>query len=184
MIEKKTLWNDAGRAGLILGGVCVAYMLCNFLLGKVGGDNKIVMVLASLVSFLLWAVKFGACLFLMRFFMKKFASENPEVTNSETFRFGCAVAVLSALIYSAAYMAYVMFIAPDTFSQAIEVMADNPMITSEMMELMEQIIPKMPTMTFFLNFFYCWMFGNVLSAIYSRNIPSTNPFKNNTTDEQ
>lgn len=184
MTDKKALWNEAGRAGLILGGVCLFYMVCNFLLGKVGEGNAMMAVLASLVSFLLWAVKFGACLYLMRFFMKAFAKSNPGVDNSDTFKFGCAVAILSALIYSAGYMAYVMFIAPDTFSQSIEMFRDNPMMTQEALDMMEQMIPKMPTITFFTNLIYCWLFGTVLSAIYSRNIPSRNPFENDTTDEQ
>ena len=47
------------------------------------------------------------------------------------------------------------------------------------MDMMEEMIPKLPTMTFFLNFFWCWLFGTVLSAIFSRNIPSSNPFAGN-----
>ena len=184
MTEKKTLWNDAGKAGLILGAVCLLYMACNFLLGKVDSDNRMFTLLSGLASFILWAVKFGACLWLMQYFMKRFSIENPEADNSDTFRFGCAVALLSALIYSAGYMAYVMFIAPDTFSQATEIMAENPLVTSDMLEQMEQIVPKMPTITFFMNFFYCWMFGTILSAIFSRNIPSENPFKDNKTDSE
>lgn len=184
MADKKSLWNEAGRAGLILGGVSLFYMVCNFLLGKVGADSVIATALAGLVSFLIWAVKFGACIYLMRFFMKSYAKCNDGVTNSDTFKFGCAVALLSALIYSAGYMAYVMFIEPDVFSKSLEVFAENPMVTSDMMDMMEQMIPRMPTMTFFTNLFYCWMFGTVLSAIFSRNIPSTNPFENNTSDNQ
>ena len=42
------------------------------------------------------------------------------------------------------------------------------------------MIPRLPTFSFFVNLFYCWLFGTVLSAILSRNIPSRNPF----TDEQ
>lgn len=184
MTDKRALWNEAGRAGLILGGVSLLYMVCNFLLGKVGGDNALAIGLASLVSLLLWAVKFGACIFLMRFFMKRFAKTNEDVTNSDTFKFGRATALLSALIYSAGYLAYVLFIDPDVFNKSIELFAENPMVTSDMMGQMEQMVAKMPTISFFMNLFYCWIFGTVLAAIFSRNIPSTNPFENNTTDNQ
>lgn len=184
MTDKKALWNDAGKDGLILGAISLFYMACNFLLGKVGENSAMVAVLASLVGFVLWAVKFGACIYLMKFFMKAFAKANPGVDNSDTFKFGCAVALLSALIYSAGYLAYVTFLEPDIFSKSIEMFADNPMMTSDALDMMEQMIPRMPAMTFFANLFYCWIFGTVLSAIFSRNIPSRNPFENDTTDEQ
>lgn len=184
MTDKKALWNEAGKDGLILGAVSLLYMACNFLLGKIGEGSVAIAILASLAGFLLWAVKFGACIYLMKFFMKSFARENPGADNSDTFRFGCAIAILSALIYSAGYMAYVKFIAPDTFSKSIEMLSENPMMTPDALDMMEQMVPKMPTMTFFANLFYCWLFGTVLSAIFSRNIPSRNLFDKDTTDEQ
>jgi hypothetical protein len=46
----------------------------------------------------------------------------------------------------------------------------------------------MGTVSFFTNLIYCFLFGVVLSAILSRNIPSRNPFadyqKKDTPDEQ
>ena len=85
-------------------------------------------------------------------------------------------ALLSALLYSAFYLAYTSFIAPDTFDTALEILRDNPYIDSNSMEQVEEMIPRMPTIAFFMNLVYCWLFGTVLAAIYSRNIPSQNPF--------
>ena len=90
------------------------------------------------------------------------------------------VALLSALLYSAFYLAYVSFIAPDTFEQALSVLEDNPMMDSNSMSAIEDMIPKMPTISFFVNLIWCWLFGTVLAAIFSRNVASKNPF----TDEQ
>ena len=176
MTDKKALWNDAGKDGLILGAISLFYMACNFLLGKVGEGSAMVAILASLIGFVLWAVKFGACIYLMKFFMKTFAKANPGVDNSDSFKFGCAVALLSALIYSAGYLAYVTFLEPDIFSKSIEMFADNPMMTSDTMEVMEQMVPKLPRFGFFFNLIYCYIFGSALAAIFSRSIPSTNPF--------
>ena len=47
---------------------------------------------------------------------------------------------------------------------------------------LEEMLPKLPTITFFSQFIYCWLFGTVVAAIFSRNIPSSNPFDN--IDEQ
>jgi hypothetical protein len=85
-------------------------------------------------------------------------------------------ALLSALLYSGAYLAYTSFIAPDTFDQALDILRDNPMVDSATMSQMEQMMPKMPTIGFFMNLIWCWLFGTVLAAIFSRNIPPQNPF--------
>ena len=50
------------------------------------------------------------------------------------------------------------------------------MVDANTMGQMEQMIPQMPTFSFFFNLIYCWLFGTVLSAIFSRNIPPQNPF--------
>lgn len=174
MNEKKSIWESAGKAGLVLGGISVAYMLITMLLGKLSGN--VPGFLVGLVNVVLWIAKFAGCIYLMRYFIKKFAADDPTVDNSRAFRFGTLTALLSALIYAACYMAYTSFIAPDTFEQAMEVLQDNPMFDSNMMSEMEELMPKMPTYAFFGNLIYCWLFGTILAAIFSRNISSSNPF--------
>ena len=105
---------------------------------------------------------------------------DPSADNNRVFRLGARTALLSALLYSAFYLAYVSFIAPDTFEKALEILQDNPLLGASEMDAVEEMIPRLPTFSFFVNLFYCWLFGTVLSAILSRNIPSRNPF----TDEQ
>ena len=53
---------------------------------------------------------------------------------------------------------------------------DNPMMDSNAMSMMEDMIPRMPTISFFINLIWCWLFGTVLAAIFSRNVSSKNPF--------
>ena len=77
-------------------------------------------------------------------------------------------------------MAYVSFIEPDTFEKTLEMLQDNPMLGAAQMDSLEELIPRMPTLSFFVNLVWCWLFGTVLAAIFSRNIPPQNPF----TDEQ
>lgn len=181
MNEKNSIWEHAGKAGLALGGVSIAYLLITMLTGKLAEDagGAMTFVLGAL-NFLLWGVKFGACIFLMRFFMLRFSKADPTADNNRVFRFGARTALLSALLYSAFYMAYVSFIAPDTFENAMSMLQDNPFLGATDTAAIEEMIPRMPTISFFVNLIYCWLFGTVLSAIFSRNIPSRNPF----TDEQ
>ena len=176
MAEKNIIWERAGRAGLALGGVSILYVLCTLLVGKIPGPAFVV----GLLGFVLWLCKFCACIFLMRFFMLRFSEADPEADNARVFRFGMITALLSSLLYSAFYLAWTSVIQPDTFRDALEMLQDNPMLGAAEMDQIEEMIPRMPTITFFANLVYCWLFGTVLAAIFSRNIPSQNPF----TDKQ
>ena len=172
--QKNSMLEQAGKAGLVLGGVSIVYMLLTMLTGKAAENGPA--FLLGLVNVLLWAGKFVGCILLMRFFILRFAMKDPTVDNSRAFRFGTLTALLSALIYSAFYLAYVSFIAPDTFEEALSVLTDNPMLDSNSISALEDMIPRMPTISFFVNLFWCWLFGTVLAAIFSRNISSKNPF--------
>jgi len=185
--SRQDLWDAAGKAGLVLGLVSSAYILITPLLAKLGGGTGMAF-LTTILGFFLWAAKFAGCILLMKFFMKKFAAAHPGVDNSDTFKFGMLTALLSALIFSAFYMAYVTWIDPDTMERAMEAVQESysSMLTAESLEMMENI--NMGVVGFFANLIYCFIFGTVLSAILSRNIPSRNPFANpgpsNTPDEQ
>lgn len=184
MSDKNSNWNEAGQAGLVLGGVAAAYIFIEWGLSLIPGEGAGIKILTSVANVLLWAVKFGLCLYLMRYFMLRHSNSNPEEDNSAIFRFGAKTALLSSLIYSAAYLAYTLFIAPDMFSQAVDMLRDNPLMSGDSIEMVEEMLPRMPSISFFVNLIYCWLFGVILSAIYSRNIPSGNPFKDNDTDNQ
>jgi hypothetical protein len=174
MTEKESIWESAGKAGLVLGGISIAYMLLTMLTGKLAGSGPV--FLLGLVNVLLWVAKLAACINLMRYFILKFAADDPTVDNARAFRFGSLTALLSALLYSAFYLAYVSFIAPDTFEEAISALTDNPLLDSNSIAAIEEMIPRMPTISFFVNLIWCSLFGTVLAAIFSRNISSSNPF--------
>ena len=186
-ISRKDLWDSAGKAGLVLGLVSSLYVVITYLLTKLSGSTGTAL-LVTVLNFLLWAAKFGGCIYLMKLFMTKYAAAHPGLDNSDTFRFGMVTAFLSALIFSAFDLAYVTLIAPDTYAQAIEAAAEayGSFLPAESLEAMQDI--NMGQVSFFTNLIYCFLFGTVLSAILSRNIPSRNPFMDNrmdnTTDEQ
>lgn len=176
MDEKKSIWNEAAVAGLVLGAVSSVYMLLNG-------------YISPFLSIIFWLAKFAGCIFLMRFFLAKYSANNSEAGHSDVFRFGSLVALLSALIYAAFSLAYMKYINPEMISEAFDSalgMYEN-LLDSNTLNQMEQMMPKMPVYSFFINLFYCWLFGTVLSAIFSRNIPSDNPFgrdNNSEIDEQ
>lgn len=176
MEDKRQMWNDAARAGIVLGGISIIYLLCGWALGSANAGSKLFSILGGLLSALLWCAKFIVCILFFKSAMKSFAKANPEVDNSDTFKFGCATALLSSVVYSAFYLAFTKFIQPDYFEASVDALMQSPMMDHNSKEAMAQMLPKMPTISFFVNLAYCTLFGVVLSAIFSRNIPSRNPF--------
>ena len=175
MNEKNIIWEHAGKAGLVLGGVSIVYMVLTMLTGKLAEDAGAgLTTVLGLVNFLLWGIKFAACIFLMRFFMLRYVQADPAADNARVFRFGMATALLSALLYSAAFLAYVTFIAPGLFEEVLFRMADyNPMIDDS---VIDSVLPALPAFTFFFNLAYCFVFGTVVAAIHAGNIRPDNPF--------
>ncbi len=179
---KRNMWNDAGKAGLALGAVSAVYLFATQLMTNAGMPAFVNVFLTGL----LWAVKFGGCIWLMMFFMKRFAAENPEADNRATRRFGTIAALLSALVYSAISFANVAFISADMFSEQTSLLIQQmaPMLDSNTMAQMDKYMENLPQITFFSNLIYCFIYGALLSAILSRNIPSRDPFADYKPDEQ
>ena len=174
MEDRKTFWDNAGTAGLALGGVSVAYLAVTQLLALCTNAP----VAIGLAEGVLWLAKFIGCILLMQFLMKRYASRLEDATHSDSFAFGATASALSALVYSACYLVYVQFIAPDLFEQSISAVLNSysSMMDSNSRDAMERLIPELPKISFFANLIYCFLYGLVVSAILSRKIPSDNPF--------
>ena len=108
-VFQKNMWNTAGKAGLVLGLISTAYMFIT----KWTGQVELNAFLAMVLNGLLWILKFGGCIWIMMFFMKKFCLENPEADNISTRRLGSLTAFLSALVFAAFSFADVAFISTD-----------------------------------------------------------------------
>ena len=176
------MWNSAAKAGLFLGLVSTAYLFITQSLGQV----EIPGFLNSIITFVLWSAKFAGCIWIMRYFMKKFAAENSQVTNSGTFRLGMIMAVLSALVYSAFAFANIAFISPELFESQMEAVMQQmaPMMDSNTQSMMDTYLENLPQVTFLSNLMYCFIYGMILSFILSRNIPSKDPFADYKPEEQ
>ena len=181
-VIQKNMWNTAGKAGLFLGLVSTAYLFISQFMGQA----EIPAFLNSILSFVLWAAKFVGCIWIMKFFMKKFASDNASVTNSGTFRLGLAMAILSALVYSAFAFANEAFISPELFETQMDAVMQQmaPMMDSNTQSVMETYLENLPQITFVSNLIYCFLYGLVLSFILSRNIPGKDPFAEYKPEEQ
>lgn len=179
MVKENTLANSAAKAGLILGAVSIVGLLLPWQLDMLSGSGLGANLGVKLVKFLIWIAKLVLCIWLMRFFMLKFSANAPEADNSRVFRFGMLTALLSSVVYSAFYMAYLQFLNPEKITESLEALQGNPAFDSSKLDLMEEFVPLIRNVTFFINLIYCFIYGTIVSAILSRNIPPRNPFPNN-----
>ena len=181
---KNQMWNSAGRAGLALGAVSSAYLFATQMIS--GSITEPATGWQMAVTAVLWIAKFGGCIWLMNFFMKKYASDNKISDTKALSRMGMATAFLSALMFSAIYLANMLYISADLYDQifqtAIQQMSSQ--LDSNSTAMLEKIVAKLPQIIFFYNLSYCFVFGTVLSTILSRNIVAKDPFAEYKSDEQ
>ncbi len=181
-LMRKNMWNGAGAAGLALAGASTVYMFAAQLLGKLEMSSNLSLTLAVI----LWACKFGGCIWLMRYFMKKFVAENPEADNKASRRFGVISALLSATLFAAASFANVAYISPDVYTEQMNALFQQmaPLLDSNTMAQVNDTMENLPRMTFFSNLFYCFIYGALLSAILSIKIPDNDPFSDYEPEEE
>lgn len=172
-LTASALWNKAGLAGLALGLASTAYMFATQYITGISGT-----FLRTALTFFLWTLKIGGCIWLMMYFMKKLTEEFKDVDNAATMRFGVATALCSALLYSATYLANMLVISPDLYSTMLDTVMQSysSILDSNSISMLEKMWDRMPQITFFSNLTYCFLYGTVLSAILSRNIPTRDPF--------
>lgn len=178
ILDGKTIWNEAGKAGIALGGTVIICSLLTSGLGLLGGGT-IVKFLIFVLSFLVWLAKLVGCIWIMRYFMFKLVRDYPDADNHHTYVFGIEAALLSALIVAAFTMASVLFVSPESYQEAFELALSqtSAMLDSNTRSMIDGMIDHMPVIMFVSNLIYCFIYGWILSAILSRNIPSSNPFE-------
>ena len=173
-LVRANMWNIAARYGLVLGVIASIYTLSTTMMA----DLEISATLVKLITCILWTAKLVGCIWLMRHAMVSYAKTCDEISNRDIFKLGVTASVLSALVFAAFSFANISYISADLFDlqmeQAMTQMA--PMMDSNSLSMVDCYLENLPTITFISNLVYCFIFGTILSAILSRNIPSVDPF--------
>ena len=177
--DSKTLWNEAGRVGLVFGGFS---SLCLVLKEAAGLTDSTFLVQAAAI--ILWAVEFFGCILLMKKYMLDLRDKFDGVTVMDTYRFGRRVALLSGLILASVDAAVIMYMPQETVESVIAEL--NTAISSKMGAGYEgeigRFVDKLPLYTFIGQWLYCFLYGSLLSAIMSRYIFLQGPFQGNGDD--
>ena len=98
-IDRKSIWEAGSRNGLVLGLATAAFViLAQICASALSGFA------ASMVSLVLWCAKFAGCIYLMYWFMKRYALANPSAVRQDVMKFGVSIAICSALVYAAIYL--------------------------------------------------------------------------------
>ena len=177
-LTRKVIWNEAARTGIALGAVSVAYIFITYFLDKIPA-GAVPGILTMILSFALRIAKIVGCIMILRHAMIKLASDYSEASNRHTYRLGLASSILSALIVAAAYMFHIQFIAMDEILASMDAMMGmmGSIMDHNSLEAAKDMADNLPLASFISVLFYCFVYGWILSAILSANIPAKNPFK-------
>lgn len=169
-VKFRTIWRSAGVPGVVLAAVSIAYMLANFYISEAAFTGS------SVLIFILDLAKIVACAYLMYIFLKRFHEEY-DASRSDVRRLGKWIGILSALIFSTMATAYYQLhpeIITEAFNTVLSAYEDR--LDTNALNALENFENNFPKIFFISNFLYCSIFGWVLSAIFSTQIVSDNPF--------
>ena len=119
-IDMRTILNEAAKSGLLLGLFTGVFIYVAMLIGMINSDSFGAKLMITVVNALLWMLKLVGCLWLLRFFMLRFAVANPTLTPRSSFRFGMFTALFSAIIVAGIGLVNITLIAPESMQSAIE----------------------------------------------------------------
>ena len=163
--DSKTLWNEAGKTGLVLGlfsSVCLVLKEGAALTGST--------FLVQAAAIILWAVEFFGCILLMKKYMLDLRDKYEDVTMADTYHFGRRVGLLSGLILAAVDAFLIMKMPQEDVNTLVDQLSTAvPMGASER-EAMDGVLDKLPVFTFVFQWLYCYLYGTVLASILSRYI--------------
>ena len=177
-ISRKTIWDSAGKGGLILGGITIGFMALSLLLNLLP-DNSVGTFLSTILNFIIWAAKLFCCVYVLFALMRKFTLDFPGADKATVRKFGVITGFTSALIYSAFTLVYFLYINPDALAESFAAATEaySGMLDSNSMQALDQMQGSMPAIMFFGNLVYCTLFGWAASAIIASRLVKDDPFK-------
>ncbi len=175
-VSKSIIWNKAGISAIPMALVPILYSIVTRLLSGAGSAEAAFG--SSLLSGVLWMVKLVLCIWMMAWAMRRLAAGYDGVTNRDTFHYGVAIALFSAILVSAWSLADMVLIHPEFWQEQLNdtIRQLSPMLDSNSQEALSRMEGSFPTISFFTTLIYCFLYGTVLSSILSRNIPRQDPF--------
>ena len=173
-LDSKTLWNEAGKTGLVFGlfsSVCLGLREASTLTGS--------NFLVQAAAIILWAVEFFGCILLMKKYMLDLRDKYENVTMVDTYRYGRRIGLLSGLILASVDAVLIMNSPQETVASVMNELSSSvtARLGNSQEAAMDQIVDRLPLYTFIFQWLYCFLYGSLLSAIMSRYIFMQNYFQ-------
>lgn len=175
--DNSTIWNEAGKWGLYVGGLSV---LCLSLkeFSSLSGSSFLI----TAASVVLWSVEFFGCIYLMQSAMRSFKRRYDGVKIEDMNRLGRRIALFSGLLLASAQAVFIMQMPEGTMDSLFTQIGESMNFTSQQMEQVEAMSGKLPVYTFIFQWLYCFLYGAVLSSILSKSIFLQDIMKGNNDD--
>ncbi len=157
-------WNKAAVAGFVMAAVTIAMELLKGWSGTAGG------FLGVLLNLLVSIAKIVVCVILFRNLMGRFAFGFSGVTYPRLQHYGLKLALFSSLLCAAFALYQAIQMDPEEIRSAVEASSwqFGSILDSNTEAAIEQLFPKLPAITFFFMFGYCFLWGWSLSTLFAR----------------
>jgi hypothetical protein len=132
----------------------------------------------TLLSILIWIVKFAGCLALLYYFIKEFSKGFESFSYKDGFNFGFKLCLLSSIICAGFIFLQYAVLFPDALQNSIE-QVSSAMESSNpsAVEMIEKFMN--PQFMFVYTFIYYTVFGMIASAIIANYTKKGDIFKDN-----
>lgn len=185
-LDNSTLWNEAAKAGAFFGAVSIGCLMLKELASLSGSS-----FLMQAAAVILWAVEFFGCILLMKNVQLGLRDKYEGVKMQDTFRLGRRAALLSGLLLASAQALILMKMPADTVDTMVQEFSGAMNMSSSQREAMDGMADKLPVYSFLFTWFYCFIYGTLLSSVMSRYVfmkiliqNDKLPTDDNTPDEQ
>lgn len=169
-MDRENKWSSAAMDGLYLSLVTIIYSLA---LSALQPESFI-------IKSILWIAKFGGCLYLLWYFMKRWSDRFDMITYSQSFNYGFIVCLLSSIMCACYGYVQVEWLFPEQTQEAIalaqEAMAQQGGLDSATENMMNSFYGNFGRVTLFVSLFYYTLFGAIAAAITANFTKRTNPF--------
>ena len=164
-LDNTALWNEAAKAGFLLGLVSVGCLLLRELATLSG--NQFLIQAAAII---LWAVEFFGCILLMKNIMLRLKEKYEGVKMEDTFKLGRRAALLSGLLLASAQTLIILYMPQEQMDAYLAQLSSAMPLTGTEKEAMEGMLDRLPLITFISQWLYCFLYGTVLASFLSRYI--------------
>lgn len=164
-IDNTVLWNEAAKAGAYFGAVSVGCLALKEWAGTSGST-----FLIQAASIILWAVEFFGCILLMKNVMLSLRDRYEDVKMADTYRLGRRAALLSGLLLASAQVLFILKMPEAQMDEFVNQMMTALPVGVAGREEVEGMMDKLPVITFFSQWLYCFLYGTVLASVMSRYI--------------